>query len=311
MPNMETAARIFLACLCLALAGCATASHSSHDGSRVTPETGGTKNTVGGDISRNTSPDLSWPVSEYVRLGMPDPGRFWLASDYAACCYFLRGLDRTNRAAFPRLDSTNSGPVFARVINATNTLYCLEAPLPAAERLKLYQSLITFLPSLLDMYKLSGLDATFHHETVELAHTHLHLLRLAVELDGKPMPRSSGSPPIHVAEYTITPWNSQGSPANFAVPRNGSFGILGAHATVTLSWLLPWLGDRTVIPDPERLAATRYLNEDVPVIWSHIVPASRKRLMQDLDVVIEGTRQVEVRQGLENLRKQLVTKAPS
>lgn len=251
------------------------------------------------------TPDRSWSIAEYVRFGMPDPAKFWTGSDYATFCGLLHQLDRTNRAAFPRLDSSTSGALFARVTNPTNTLFCLEANLPAGERLRLYQSLLTFMPSILDMYKLSGMDATFHHETVELAHTHLHLLRLAVEQDGKPMPGSPGSPPMHLREFTITPWNSQGDPDNFVVPRKGSFEVLGAHAAVTLSYLLPWLGDRTVVPDSERLAATRYLNEDVPLIWENIVPASRARLMEDLTMVINGTRHGEIRSELENLRKRL------
>jgi hypothetical protein len=251
------------------------------------------------------TPDGSWPVAQYVRMGMPDPGKFWTASDYATFCGLLRELDRTNRAAFPRLDSPTSGPLFARVTNPTNTLFCLEAELPAADRLRLYQSLLTFIPSILDMYKLSGVDATFHHETVELAHTHLRLLRLAVEQDGKPMPNAPGSPPMHLRELTVTPWSSQGSPDNFVVPRQGSFGVLGAHAAVTLTYVLPWLGDPTVVPDSERLVAARYFNEDVPVLWPHILPGSRTRLMEDLVAVIERTRQVEVRRGLEKLRTQL------
>ena len=310
MHHMKPAGRILVFCLCLAAAGCATSNHSTPEGDRGSEGTGGTKKPLdAGGLSSNGSPDLSWPVSEYIRLGMPDPDRFWTGSDYGTCSSFLRHLERTNRAAFPRLDSASSSPVFARIINATNTLHCLEADLPAGDRLKLYQSLIIYLPSILDLYKLSGWDATFHRETVELAHTHLHLLRRAVELDGKPMPgtpRDSRSPRFQVKEATITPWNAPyDDPNNLMVPRNGSFGVLGAHAAVTLRVLLPWLGDRTVIPDSERLAATRYLNEDVPLLWSHIVPVSRKRLMQDLETVIEGTRQVEVRQGLENLRKQL------
>jgi hypothetical protein len=254
---------------------------------------------------RGQTSDRSWPVAQYVRIGMPDPGKFWTASDYATFCGLLHALDRTNRAAFPRLDSPNSGALLARVMNPTNTVYCLEADVPADVRLRLFQSLLTFIPSILDMYKLSGMDATFPRETVELAHTHLRLLRLAIEQDGKPMPHSPGWPPMHLRELTISPWNSQGSPDDFIVPRNGSFEVLGAHAAVTLAYLLPWLGDRTVIPDPERLAATRYLNEDVPLLWEHIAPPSRTRLTEDLVAVIERTRPGEIRQGLENLRKQL------
>jgi hypothetical protein len=253
------------------------------------------------------SPDTSWPVSEYVRIGVPDPGKFWTGSDYATFCFVLRGLDWTNRAAFPRLDSTNSGAVFARVINPTNTLDCMQAPVPAADRLRLYQSLLIYLPSILDLYKLSGTDTTFHRETVELAHTHLHLLRLALELDGKPMPGAPpGSPPLHLAEESLTRWSAPYSdPDNYKVPRNGTFSVLGAQAAVTVNRLLPWLGDRTVVPDSERLAAARYLNEDVPPLWVHMVPTTRQGLMQDLETVIARTRQAEVRAQLENLRKQL------
>lgn len=258
---------------------------------------------------RTQTPDRSWPVQEYVRIGMPDPGSFWTAADYATCCAILRELDRTNRAAFPRFDSANSKPIVARLLNSSNTLGCLESPLPASKRVELYQSLLTFIPPILDMYKLSGSDATFHQETVELAHTHLHLLRQAIELDGKPMPGSfqgSNAPVIHLSEATLTPWNAPyNDPKNYMVPRKGTFGVFGANAVVTCSWLIPWLGDRTVIPDTERLAATQYLNEDLPTLWVHIVPVSRKRLMEDLDGVIQNTRQTEVHEGLEKLKKQL------
>src|SRR5689334_2560530 len=132
---------------------------------------------------RAQTPDRSWPVPEYVRIGMPDPAKFWTASDYATFTGLLHELDRTNRSAFPRLDSSTSGPLIARVMNPTNTLRCFEADLPAADRLRLFQSLLTFIPSILDMYKLSGMDATFHHETIELAHTHLRLLKVAIDQD--------------------------------------------------------------------------------------------------------------------------------
>lgn len=269
---------------------------------------------AGRDIGAQT-PDRSWPVLDYVRIGMPDPGNFWKAADYANCCALLRELDRTNRAAFPRLDSANSAPIFARLINPTNTVLCLECALPAEDRMRLYQTLIIFVPSMLDLYKLSGSDATFHRETVELAHTHLHLLRQAIELDGKPMPgtaEGSQPPRIHLSESTITPWNAPyNDPNNYRVPRTGSFGIFGASAAVTYGLLLPWLEDRTVIPEAERVAATRYLNEDVPVLWTHMVPATRKRLTEDLNGVIERTRQPAVREGLEKLRKQLKEAEPA
>jgi hypothetical protein len=67
------------------------------------------------------TPDRSRPVADYVRIGMPDPGQLWTASDYRDCRRVLLELDRTNRAALPRIDSAVSGPVFARLVNPTNT----------------------------------------------------------------------------------------------------------------------------------------------------------------------------------------------
>src|SRR5262245_44993086 len=50
-------------------------------------------------------PDESLAVGDYLRLGMPDPGRLWMAADYRDCRDVLYGLDRTNRAALPRMES--------------------------------------------------------------------------------------------------------------------------------------------------------------------------------------------------------------
>src|SRR6476646_572938 len=80
----------------------------------------------GGLFASAQTPDRSWLVSEYVRLAVRVPEKLWTASDYAAFRLLLGQLDHTNRAAFPRLDSPSSGPIFARVINPTNTLHCLE-----------------------------------------------------------------------------------------------------------------------------------------------------------------------------------------
>src|SRR5262245_29693793 len=58
--------------------------------------------------------DESWPTDAYVKIGLPDPDRFWTGEDYRDARDVLYALVRTNRAALPRMDSPKSGAVFAR-----------------------------------------------------------------------------------------------------------------------------------------------------------------------------------------------------
>src|SRR4026209_1768692 len=97
--------------------------------------------------------DSSWPVSEYLRLGMPDPDRLWLAADYRDCRDTLYKIDLNNHDALPRLDSPKSGPLFARIINPTNTLLLAERFLPSTNRMQLFAEIFNRMPVFQRLYR--------------------------------------------------------------------------------------------------------------------------------------------------------------
>ena len=67
--------------------------------------------------------DSSWTADEYIKMGVPDPGRYWTDSDYRDYRDVLSKLVLTNRAALPRVESPKSGLFFARLVNPTNTAF--------------------------------------------------------------------------------------------------------------------------------------------------------------------------------------------
>ena len=68
------------------------------------------------------------------------------------CRDVLLQLARTNHAALPRMDSPASGPIFARLVNPTNTLLLTERILPSAERIKLFYGLLNSIPVFQDLF---------------------------------------------------------------------------------------------------------------------------------------------------------------
>src|SRR5689334_9503776 len=153
--------------------------------------------------------DQSWPVADYVRIGMPDPGRLWTAADYRNCRDILYALDRTNRAALPRMESAKSGDIFARLVNPTNTSLLAERFLPSEERVRLFYAVLNRLPAFRDIYRFNSREPAFHRETIELDHTFLRMLGSAVEWDGKALPPAAGEARVERDGKTLPPAASE------------------------------------------------------------------------------------------------------
>lgn len=255
------------------------------------------------------TPDTSWPVADYVRLGMPDPGRFWTPVDYHNCRDVLLSLDRTNRAALPRMDSAKSGPVFARLVNATNLLVLTERTLPTPVRIRLFYALLNRFPAFEDIYKLSILDTRFHREAIELDHVFLRLARMAIEFDGHALllgPGENAEIVFHYSEafYSNADLLLNKGPREVTVHRSNQFNLLSSQCTSIITRQLPWLADGTGLADAERLSAARYLRQDLPFLWKHMSPGNQQSIMQDLKAIIPRTHQAEVRREMEALRDQ-------
>jgi len=242
---------------------------------------------------------------------MPNPGRLWTAADYRDCRDVLYQLDRTQRGALPRTESSKSGPVFARLTNPTNTLPLADRFLPTEERIHFFYAVINRMPAFQSSYRFRPGEPVFHRESIELDHTFLLMLGSAVEWDGKRLPPSPGetqAATFHLGELSRTRIESLRdlNPAQSVVPQGDRFLIVGQYSATILRSLLPWVADGTGLSDSDRLRAIRYLREDMPILWPHVSPNQQRESLGDLDGVLRRTTQPDVRQELEALRQQLV-----
>jgi hypothetical protein len=256
-------------------------------------------------------PDESWPVGDYLRIGMPDPDRLWTAADYRDCRDILYKLERTQRTALPRLESAKSGPLFARFVNPTNTLLLADRFLPTEERIRSFVAILNRLPAFQEIYRFALREPAFHRESIELDHTLLRMLGHAVEWDDKSLPPSAGETrgaTFRLVELSRTSVESllNLSPAQSVVPRGDRFIVVGAYSVVTLRSRLAWLADGTGLPEAERLRAIRYLREDMPILWPHLSASQQHESVGDLDEVLRRTRNEHIRRELEAFRQQLV-----
>ena len=255
--------------------------------------------------------DESWVVADYMRIGMPDPDRLWTAADYRDCRDVLYKLERSQRNALPRLESAKSGRLFARFINPTNTLLLTDRFLPTPERIDSFAAILNRMPAFQEIYRSTYREPIFHRETLELEHALLRMLGHAVAWDAKSLPPSTSETrgaTFHLVELSRTYTESllNLSPAQSVVPRGDRFIVVGAYSAVTLRSRLPWLADRTGLPEAERLRAIGYLREDIPILWPHLSASQQHEAVRDLDDVLRRTHHERIREELHAFRQQLV-----
>jgi hypothetical protein len=298
---MATRARIFCAVSIIFIAGC-TSSKVSVPTSAKTQF----------DPPVPQPSDGSWPADAYLRVGVPDPGRLWAAADYRDCRDVLYGLNQTNRAALPRMESPKSGVVFGRLINPTNTLLLAEPFLPSKERVLVFMTILNRFPAFRDIYRFDAREPVLLREVIELNHTFLRMLGSAVEWDGKPLPAALGETQpatFHLSELSRTYNESllNLNPEQSAVPRGDRFIVVGAYTAATVGSFLPWLADGTALTQADRLRAIGYLREDMPILWPHLSVTNQRELLGDLEEVLRRTSHEDIRRSLDALRQHLAS----
>jgi hypothetical protein len=221
--------------------------------------------------------DESWPTDAYVRLGVPDPRRYWTASDFRECRDVLFGLSLTNRTALPRLGSAKSGVLFARLTNPTNTVFLADARLASGERAREFMAILNRLPVFQDIYRMDSRQLEYARELIEIDHTFLRMLGSAVQWDGKQLPPSSGeTEPVRFRLVEISRSYRDSlvnrNPGDSVTPRGerDRLILVAAHALATLNSSLPWLADGTGLAEADRIRGVRYLREDTPILRPHI-----------------------------------------
>lgn len=257
--------------------------------------------------------DTSWTTDEYIKMGVPDPSRYWTDGDYRDYRDVLLKLIRTNRAALPRVESPKSGLLFARLVNPTNTAFLGDPFLPTEKRVQHFSEILNRMPMFQSIYGYDTTELVFHREVIELNHAFLRMLISAVEWDGKPLPPSAseGQPTtFRLTEYSRTRIDGLlNSPAKQSeVPREDRLVVVGAYTAATLRSFLPWLADGSSQPAAERLRAIRYMRGDLPVLWPHVSASQQRESLEELNEVLRRTQHGEVRREIEAFRNQLVSK---
>lgn len=256
--------------------------------------------------------DSSWTAEEYVKIGAPDPNRYWTDSDFHDYRDVLSRLVVTNRAALPRVESPKSGLVFARLVNPTNTAFLGDRFLPTQKRVKHFSEILNRMPTFQSIYRYDTTEPVFHREVIELNHAFLRMLVSAMEWDGKPLPPSAGEhqpTTFRFTEYSRTRIDGLlNSPSQQSeIPRDDRLILVGAHAAATLRSFLPWLADGSSQPTAERLRAIRYMRQDLPALWPHVRASQQRESLEELNEVLRRTQHGEVRSEIEALRSQLVS----
>jgi len=259
--------------------------------------------------------DSSWTADEYIKMGVPDPGRYWTDSDYRDYRDVLWMLVRTNRAALPRAESPKSGTLFARLVNPTNTAFLGDRFLPTEKRVQYFSGILNRLPMFQSIYRYDATEPVFHREVIELNHALLRMLMSAVEWNGKQLLPSASEGQDRPVTFRLVEYSRSRTegllnlPAKESeIPSDDRLLVVGAHTAAALGSLLPWLADGSIQPIAERLRAIRYLQGDLPVLWPHVSASQQRKLLEELGEVLRGTQHGEIRPELEALRKQLVSK---
>jgi hypothetical protein len=259
--------------------------------------------------------DTSWTADKYIKMGVPDPGRYWTDNDYRDYRDVLLILARTNRAALPRAESPKSGTLFARLVNPTNTAFLGDRFLPTEKRVQHFSGILNRLPMFQSIYRYDATELVFHREVIELNHALLRMLISALEWNGKQLLPSAGEAPDQLATFRLVEYSRSRTegllnlPANQSeIPNDDRLLVVGAYTAAALRSLLPWLADGSIQPIAERLRTIRYLREDLPALWPHVRASQQRELLEELGEVLRRTQHGEVRPEMEALRNQLVSK---
>lgn len=78
--------------------------------------------------------DESYTVSQYEKLGMPNPEKIWQNSDYDKCLVILSDVKKENSKSLPQLNSKKSSILFRRLISPENLLFINDSSIDLQKR---------------------------------------------------------------------------------------------------------------------------------------------------------------------------------
>ncbi len=113
--------------------------------------------------------DYSYPVEQYLQLGIPDIDRPWKVSEFGDIVATLREIKHANPLSLPRKDSQKSGRLFAHMVSLDNMYFLDLDTLPLYEKAYRIQSYVHIQNEFCDIYTdLYRREQYYSKELIEL-----------------------------------------------------------------------------------------------------------------------------------------------
>jgi hypothetical protein len=92
------------------------------------------------------APDNSLTLKEYIDAGVPAIDKPWTAGDYQKAGTTLADIAKKDPTKLPRLDSKNSGDLFAHIIAQKNLAGLTDKTVPVDTRIKMAETITAYVP---------------------------------------------------------------------------------------------------------------------------------------------------------------------
>ncbi len=132
--------------------------------------------------------DMSYTVTEYRKMGMPDPSVSWSKDEYAQALSVLRNLKLYGSLTMPKKFSNKSGIIFKRLLSQENMAFVDDTTLLARDKAFRIQHFSSFQAGMIGLYTYKVKDLRYYRdELVDLyifgLLVHNNMLDLSEELN--------------------------------------------------------------------------------------------------------------------------------
>jgi hypothetical protein len=130
--------------------------------------------------------DQSLTVDEYVKRGVPDPGREWSINDFRETHRILGSMKWERPYQLPVKDSKRSGALFERMLSLENMSFLHDSTLSFSEKAERISAFINVCDYWADVYSNPVIDRYYQREQIDIQIFTLNvtesMLNLATEI---------------------------------------------------------------------------------------------------------------------------------
>lgn len=133
-----------------------------------------------GSCNKPRNEDISLPLEEYKKIGVPMPDNVWTLSDYLIAFSALKNLKLKRPFVLPIKDSERSGAIFSRMISFENMSFLKQESIPLSEKANMILGFLKVHSELIDVYTNIRMKKQYYHR--ELIDINIFGLRLVEKM---------------------------------------------------------------------------------------------------------------------------------